>query len=121
MDKEEDKPKKGFRYIQTPYGSLVIVYEYIEHLAQRTYRMGVAFCSKKDQFSKERGRLIAEGRMTKERSPHGFARAVNSKTEDEFAYPTVVVDAMLSEIRGPQWLQKALTHHRVEREKAKAA
>ena len=128
---QDGKPKKGYRYIQTPHGSLVAVYEYVEHVVgvdkkveSRSFKMGLAYCSKNDQFNKERGRMIAQGRLDRQRV-YGYVESVCIPV-GEFAFPSDAVDAMLSEIRvntgrmdrGPGWLPKALAHFYAKQEKA---
>ena len=115
---EEDKPRKGFRYIQTPHGSLVIAYQFTEDGDKRLFDVGVSFCSPRDQFNRAKGKLIAEGRMLAQRSPHGAGKAFSSRVDEKFEYPNVVAEYAVmspeSGIIGPQWLDDAIGYFKAE-------
>jgi len=132
---QDGKPRKGYRYIQTPHGSLVAAYEYVDHVVgvhreveSRSFRVGLAYCSRRDRFTRERGRMIADGRLDKKRS-YGYLEFVSLPDQDgSLPFPNFEVESILSEIRvntgrmdiGPCWLPRALAHFYTRREKEAA-
>lgn len=72
--------------------------------------IGVAFCSPKDQFSKAKGRMIAEGRL---KAKHGFymkiGRNPDEKLKDQARRVVVTLVKNVKTHMIPRWAKK-VTH-----------
>lgn len=83
-------------------GRATIAVEVIRETGMVMY--GVAWCSPKDQFSKKKGRLIADGRLD---AGKGSAFFSNANTRRELVIEVMYdIAEYLDQINAPQWVQR---------------
>ena len=90
------------RYMHIPLGSGFVTVAIGVDLGDGTRKLGLAFCSPNDQFSRKRGRLIAEGRMASANSlllPPGD-QPLKARARERIKF------ALASHQVGPKWARK---------------
>ena len=84
-------------------------FEETPDLGKDCYAVGLAFCSPKDQFSRKKGRLIAEGRMAKDPwvLEPGEGGLDPNKTVAQQIFEAIEQEARTDVMRMmPQWVSK---------------